>query len=1269
MSYPVPQPIALNTQHDDFEQLLVSDFTGGLNITDPIITLPPNQFTSMLNYYYNRDGTIYSRPPYRPATFSANIQDKYVTVDIAGTTYVPSTIHDYKVFRETLSNGWSYNDEVHVVTGVFEDVAGVAADYYVVAVYNSTSETWIDIWSALNSATTSASVVPYKVNQAFDLIIFPNNTNPERWSPTATTGTLTDLGLPKPWEITNFNDATLNIANSACTAPSAGITRFTIAAHAYIVGDTITIAGCTGDGVVYNGTWKVYAVSDATHFDIEITLVAYTPAGGGTETVLSPTLTEDAAVGGEQGRGITYDGTYYYKFSYFYDDKNVTTRFGESSLMSTAMSITITGANPNPADTKRAAREVNFTNLPIIADVSSTISKIYIYRSPAGEINGPYKFIGFTTGTTFTDTVPVGEEGVDALPDGTNPSLSGSELSVLKARTIGAYIVGFDASMPHKLIWSDSGSPDVWNPLNFDYLDDTGVRAIEFNRVIYIFTVASCYQKTTMNTVANKISNIGAIDDRCIHDVGSGLIWLDYDTVYFADFVQQYGSKGDFPLDIGHPISRSIKRRDTTVITNSAFFERRYYLMYTDTEDYIPRTYVFDVDIKAWTQHSARHQAWSRGNTTLFSLGISNSKYYVYEHDYNATVAVIEGASEYSGKDYHDYDYIISPVIHYKFDDNVASTVIVDSTGLSNGTSVENTNLMKGRIAYFKMNDDAATTDVIDDSLNGNDGTLAVANSEDINTAGKLNGTLEFDGAAEFITVPDIAAYNSTEVLSVFLWVNPGTHGDNEQFVSKGSPGGTLEWAIGITGSAGPTARLKVIISDDGTAITSKYTNSRVLSTGTWKHIGFTFERGELKIYVNGAEVTSTTDVGSAATLHNDTGDILIGKYDTTNFFDGLLDDIRIYKTTLSVTEIAQLYNSGTGTEDEIDLDSPADGALYFDGVSDFIDSNNNLSDFITDAERISILFWMKQTENSTACYMYGLYDGTGDESQLRLNQDPDFLRFFYNFEAEGEFSFGNVSSDYWRDPSEGTAWLYDEWHHVGVTLNVKASGGCKFYIDGIYDDFLPDTTDHSAVTSSISFISAQDFYIGGLNDDGSLFQPFNGFISDFRIYNTELTSAEVATIKSSGTDIYGGITTITCSIGRENIKIGGDFRKVFISSLSIEVEGSIISIVATISGQDNDFSTSKTFAAGTDSEVITEYAFVFDESVFANGVGNEAEAGDADEAGFAGFAGDATASLHKKINRIIKSNAVGVVLTSADSRNLSLMYIVLYWKPLPAVA
>lgn len=568
--FPVRPAMQTKYISDEVESVDLTDFSGGINITDSPSGLPANQFEEMFNFFYDRQKALYTRPQYKPLTFSTSIQDKPVSVTISSNAYTPTDVANYQVFRETLSNGWSYSDEVHVVSGEF---TYSTTAILVVAVYNITSETWVPIWNS--TTATKVSVCPYKINEAFDLIIFPDNANPERWVPSATTGTLSDLGLTPP-----------------------------------TVADSFTATGVVSDSA--EGMVRIAA------------------------------------------------GTVYYKFSFFYDDSNTSTKYGESATTVVTDGNCDTGITLTADATKKGKITITFTTVT----VASNITKVRIYRAPDATPEGPYKYIGETdvTSTTaitaYVDTTPWGEEGIEELSTGSNPSLATDELEVVNARTVGAYIVGFDANMDYKLIYCVAGQPDVWNPLNYDYLDSSGQIALEFNRKIYIFTKKSCYQKDNVEATAYKICNLGTVDGRSVQEVGNGIIWMDYDTVYFADFVQQYGAKGDFPLDIGHPISESTERYDSDELIYSEFFERRYYLTYLDTYDQIRKCFVFDVDIGSWTQHSMQHIAFARGDDTFYSLGVGNSKYYVYEHDYFATVAIAVGYSEYAGVDYHDYESV-----------------------------------------------------------------------------------------------------------------------------------------------------------------------------------------------------------------------------------------------------------------------------------------------------------------------------------------------------------------------------------------------------------------------------------------------------------------------------------------------------------------------------------------------------------------------------------------------------------------------------------
>ncbi len=108
--------------------------------------------------------------------------------------------------------------------------------------------------------------------------------------------------------------------------------------------------------------------------------------------------------------------------------------------------------------------------------------------------------------------------------------------------------------------------------------------------------------------------------------------------------------------------------------------------------------------------------------------------------------------------------------------------------------------------------------------------------------------------------------------------------------------------------SAG-TLKLTGVASKNNSA-NSSYSVAQDLGTGTWHHVAFTIDtsvnpaRGTL--YVDGSSVLTDTD-SDANTTQNNGQPLIIGALpttSTTNYFDGLIDDVRIWSTVRTATEI-----------------------------------------------------------------------------------------------------------------------------------------------------------------------------------------------------------------------------------------------------------------------------------------------------------------------------------------------------------------------------
>ena len=96
------------------------------------------------------------------------------------------------------------------------------------------------------------------------------------------------------------------------------------------------------------------------------------------------------------------------------------------------------------------------------------------------------------------------------------------------------------------------------------------------------------------------------------------------------------------------------------------------------------------------------------------------------------------------------------------------------------------------------------------------------------------------------------------------------------------------------------------------------------LSTGAWKHVAVTIAKNNVKIYVDGTQVGSSTSItltpADVAGVCNYLGR---SQFIVDPTFNGSLDDVRIYNYVLSQSEIQAIINSTTTTEEEIEEPLP----------------------------------------------------------------------------------------------------------------------------------------------------------------------------------------------------------------------------------------------------------------------------------------------------------------------------------------------------------
>jgi hypothetical protein len=193
-----------------------------------------------------------------------------------------------------------------------------------------------------------------------------------------------------------------------------------------------------------------------------------------------------------------------------------------------------------------------------------------------------------------------------------------------------------------------------------------------------------------------------------------------------------------------------------------------------------------------------------------------------------------------------------------------------------------------------------------DSSGNSNTGTASNVNTTGMAYADSQYGQgVDFDGVDDYVDVPDNDSldFGAGTDFSISVWFKGVASHTNQNILSKGDAGFSDQWALRDNW--------------DADTIIFRNNNVELLSTGggcfngNWHHIAVTVDRdGNSKIFKNGNEEDSVAS--SVWGTFVNTNLLNIGKRPPNNeFFDGSIDNIRIYNTALSSDEISDLYGTG----------------------------------------------------------------------------------------------------------------------------------------------------------------------------------------------------------------------------------------------------------------------------------------------------------------------------------------------------------------------
>ncbi|MDP2384892.1 MAG: LamG-like jellyroll fold domain-containing protein [Bacteroidota bacterium] len=185
-----------------------------------------------------------------------------------------------------------------------------------------------------------------------------------------------------------------------------------------------------------------------------------------------------------------------------------------------------------------------------------------------------------------------------------------------------------------------------------------------------------------------------------------------------------------------------------------------------------------------------------------------------------------------------------------------------------------------------------------------------------VNTIGGVG--LDFDGSNDKTTTNYF--FPTTSNLSLEAWIYPESSSYSRILTSFS---GAINYASDIIfdtyNVSAPGTSLRLVV---GTSTTASVPN--VLTLNTWNHVAATFNSGVIIFYVNGTSVGTYT-VATTTLLTNSTRSLVIGEDFTqgpaSEYFNGKMDEIRIWNRTLGQTEIAANMNEClTGPQNQLEV-------------------------------------------------------------------------------------------------------------------------------------------------------------------------------------------------------------------------------------------------------------------------------------------------------------------------------------------------------------
>jgi hypothetical protein len=176
--------------------------------------------------------------------------------------------------------------------------------------------------------------------------------------------------------------------------------------------------------------------------------------------------------------------------------------------------------------------------------------------------------------------------------------------------------------------------------------------------------------------------------------------------------------------------------------------------------------------------------------------------------------------------------------------------------------------------------------------------------------AGGIRG-LDFDGSNDYVAT-SAALLGAGDVISISAWIRPaffGGSGNRQSLFSTRFGDSANSFALEIVSAGGPQTNGNISITQPGAI---RFNTSSSFTLSTWQHLMFVKSGSSVVVYRNATSIYSTA--GASYTLADNATAKQIGRINAGGlYWNGRLDDLRIFNQELALADAQYLYAGGFG--------------------------------------------------------------------------------------------------------------------------------------------------------------------------------------------------------------------------------------------------------------------------------------------------------------------------------------------------------------------